>query len=66
MNILKKCMNSSLKSISDHFYMYFLDILLDYERYDLVCDVQDKHDVGDTLRDFLGFKPCLDSGVGNF
>ena len=46
-NILKKCLNSSLKSIPDHFYMYFLDILLDCERYDLVCDVQD------TLRDFL-------------
>ena len=42
MNILKKCLNSSLKSIPDHFYMYFLDILLDCERYDWGRDVRDK------------------------
>ena len=42
MNILKKCLNSSLKSIPDHFYMYFLDILLDCERYDMGRDVRDK------------------------
>ena len=63
-NNLKKCMNSSLKSISDHFYMYLLDILLDSKDMIWCVTYGTKRDVRDTLRDFFGFKPCLHTGVG--
>ena len=57
-------MNSSLKSISDHFYMYLLDILLDSKDMIWCVTYGTKRDVRDTLQDFFGFKPCLHTGVG--
>ena len=57
-------MNSSLKSISDHFYMYLLDIPLDSKDMIWCVTYGTKRDVRDTLQDFFGFKPCLLTGVG--